>query len=118
MTVNDLEGVLQKIALRDKVDESREFASRIQSALSAGSHTNSHTRDRGVRKAPFVVLIGAAMPSVLAEVGFISNPQEERLLKRPEQRQKVAESLYKGLSQYAGTLSHFQVAEHRAATAQ
>jgi N-acetylmuramoyl-L-alanine amidase len=51
------------------------------------------------------------MPSVLAEIGFVSNAQDERLLKRPETRQKIAEALYKGLSQYAATLSHFQVAE-------
>jgi len=57
------------------------------------------------------VLIGAHMPSVLAEIGFISNPQFESLMKHPEQRQKIAEALYKGLQSYAATLSHFQVAE-------
>jgi len=111
MTVNDLQDLLQKIALKDKVDESREFAERIQTALCATSTRTAHNRDRGIRKAPFVVLIGATMPSVLAEIGFVSNAQDERLLKRPETRQKIAEALYKGLSQYAATLSHFQVAE-------
>ncbi|MGD0619445.1 MAG: N-acetylmuramoyl-L-alanine amidase [Bryobacteraceae bacterium] len=111
MTVNDLQDLLQKIALKDKVDESREFAERIQTALCAASTRTAHNRDRGIRKAPFVVLIGATMPSVLAEIGFVSNAQDERLLKRPETRQKLAEALYKGLSQYAATLSHFQVAE-------
>jgi N-acetylmuramoyl-L-alanine amidase len=112
LTVNDLQDVLQKIALKDKIDESREFAQRIQNALCASAmKTSAHNRDRGIRKAPFVVLIGASMPSVLAEIGFVSNTQDERLLKRPETRQKIAEALYKGLSQYAATLSHFQVAE-------
>jgi N-acetylmuramoyl-L-alanine amidase len=111
MTVNDLQDLLQKIALKDKVDESREFAERVQTALCATSTRTTHNRDRGIRKAPFVVLIGATMPSVLAEIGFVSNAQDERLLKRPETRQKIAEALYKGLSQYAATLSHFQVAE-------
>jgi N-acetylmuramoyl-L-alanine amidase len=110
MTINELQGVLQKIALKDKVDESREFAQRIQAALSASSKA-ARNRDRGIRRAPFVVLIGATMPSVLAEIGFVSNVQDEKLMKRPETRQKIAESLYKGLSQYASTLSHFQVAE-------
>ena len=110
MTINDLQDVLQKIALRDKVDESREFAQRVQTALIASAGRTSRARDRGVRKAPFVVLIGATMPSVLAEIGFVSNPQDERQLKKPETRQKIAEALYKGLSQYAATLSHFQVA--------
>jgi N-acetylmuramoyl-L-alanine amidase len=57
-----------------------------------------------------VVLIGATMPSILVEIGFVSNSREETLLKRPDHRQKLAEALYNGLSRYAETLSHFQVA--------
>ena len=111
-TVYDLHSLLQKIALKDKVDESREFAGDIQHSLYlASKRSNSRTRDRGVRKAPFVVLIGASMPSVLAEVGFISNPRDEKLMRRPQHRQQIAESLYHGVAQYAGSLSHFQVAE-------
>lgn len=109
-TVYDLQDLLQKIALKDKVDESREFASRIQTSLYAMAKTPAKTRDRGVRKAPFVVLIGASMPSVLAEVGFISNPHDETLMKKPEYREKIAEALFKGVAGYASTLSHFQVA--------
>jgi N-acetylmuramoyl-L-alanine amidase len=52
------------------------------------------------------------MPSVLAEIGFVSNPKDEALLRRGETRQKIAEGLYKGLSQYAATLSQFQVASN------
>jgi N-acetylmuramoyl-L-alanine amidase len=59
-----------------------------------------------------VVLIGASMPSVLAEIGFVSNPRDEAAMKRPEVRQKIAEALYKGLSQYAGTLSQAQFARN------
>ena len=69
-------------------------------------------RDRGVKKAPFVVLIGASMPSILVEIGFISNPKDEALFKKPAYRQRIAERLYKGLSQYAATLSEFQVAKN------
>ena len=115
MTVGDLQDVIQKIALHEKVDESREFATHIQTALYASSRrSDAHSRDRGVRKAPFVVLIGAAMPSVLAEIGFVSNAQDEKLLRRPEQREKIAEALYRGIAQYASGLSHFQVADRRA----
>ena len=64
-----------------------------------------------MKKAPFVVLIGAQMPSVLAEIGFLSNPREETLLKRPDYRQKLAEALYRGVQRYADGLSHFQVAQ-------
>jgi N-acetylmuramoyl-L-alanine amidase len=112
-TVFELKDLLQKIALKDKVEESREFAAKIQSALyGVSAKNNVRSKDRGVKKAPFVVLIGASMPSVLAEIGFVSNPRDEAAMKRPEVRQKIAEALYKGLSQYAGTLSQAQFARN------
>lgn len=114
-SIHELTELLQKIALKDKVEESREFASKVQSSLhSASLRQNSRSRNRGVKKAPFVVLIGAFMPSVLVEIGFVSNARDEALLKKSDHRQRVAEALYKGLSQYAGTLSHFQVAQTKA----
>ena len=66
--------------------------------------------NRGVKQAPFVVLIGATMPSVLAEVSFISNPDEEKRLKTPDYRQKIAESLFQGIKSYAETLSSTKAA--------
>ena len=51
------------------------------------------------------------MPSVLAEIGFLSNSKEEALLKKSEYRQKLAEAIYHGVSKYAESLSHFQVAQ-------
>jgi len=63
-----------------------------------------------VKKAPFVVLIGASMPSILAEVGFVTNSREESLLKRSEHRDRLAEALYKGVADYASTLSKMTVA--------
>lgn len=111
-TIFELQDLLEKIALKNKVEESREFATRIQSALFAlSSKTDSRAKDRGVRRAPFVVLIGASMPSVLAEIGFISNAHDESIMKREDYRDRVAEALYKGVSSYANTLSHFQVAQ-------
>ncbi len=109
--VYELKDLLQKIALQDKVEESKEFAARVQASLYSLSSRTAKQRNRGVKKAPFVVLIGAQMPSILAEIGFVSNPREEALMNRPEHRQKIAEALYKGVAQYAGTLSHFQIAQ-------
>ena len=63
-----------------------------------------------MKKAPFVVLIGASMPSVLAEIGFLTNASDEALLRETEHRQKIAEALYKGVAAYADTLSHFTIA--------
>ena len=110
-SIHDLNDLLQQVVLKAKVEESREFAQRVQSSLySMSAKMNTRSRDRGVRKAPFVVLIGATMPSILAEIGFVSNPHDEPLLKKPEQQQKIAEALYKGIEQYANTLSHEQIA--------
>jgi N-acetylmuramoyl-L-alanine amidase len=113
MSIYELQALLQKIALKDKVEESREFASRVQSSLYALSArpADARSKDRGVKKAPFVVLIGASMPSVLAEIGFISNAHDESIMRREDYRQRTAEALYKGLSSYASSLSHFQVAQ-------
>ena len=110
-SIFDLRDLIQKISAHDKASESRDFADRIQSALFAfSSKTFTAEKNRGVKKAPFVVLIGANMPSVLAEIGFVSNPREEALLQKPTYRQKLAEAQYRGVSKYAQSLSHFQVA--------
>lgn len=113
MSVSELQGLLEKIALKDKVEESREFASRVQTALYtlSAKTTDARSKDRGVKRAPFVVLIGASMPSVLAEIGFVSNAHDESVMRREEYRERTAEALYKGISNYAGSLSHFQVAQ-------
>jgi N-acetylmuramoyl-L-alanine amidase len=112
-SVHDLSDLVKKIALNDKLDESREFAARLQSAgyeLAVKSHGKS-IRNRGVKKAPFVVLIGAEMPSVLVEIGFMTNAREEALFRRSEHRDEIAEALFNGLSRYANTLSNFRVAQ-------
>ena len=110
-SIFELQDIIQKITLHEKLDESREFASRIQTALFGFSSRNiPGQKNRGVKKAPFVVLIGASMPSVLAEIGFLSNPREESLLKKSDYRQKLAESLFRGVAKYAESLSHFQMA--------
>ncbi len=99
--VHDLEDLVSKIAKNEKIEESRDFAGIVQDSLSKRvGVVNSGDRNRGVRKAPFVVLIGANMPSVLAEISFISNPSDEQWLKKPENRQKVAEGLYRGIETY------------------
>ena len=115
-SVYELKDLLQKIALTDKVGESREFASKVQSSLfSLASRGNPKLRNRGVKRAPFVVLIGASMPSILTEIGFVSNPKDETLMNRGDYRQKMAEALHKGVSQYSSSLSHFEVAQRGSA---
>ena len=104
--IHDLEDMVKKIARNEKIDESKEFAEDIQDSLAKRMQKTSKTvKDRGVRKAPFVVLIGADMPSILTEISFLSNPADEKLLKQPEYRQRVAEGLYQGVASYLQSMN-------------
>ena len=76
-SIHELQTLVQKIALNEKVQESRELAGIIQQALYTNLARNRSLKNRGIKKAPFVVLIGAQMPSVLAEIAFLSNPRDE-----------------------------------------
>jgi N-acetylmuramoyl-L-alanine amidase len=110
-SIHELQDLVKKIALKEKIDESQEFASDVQSSLHSGlAAKNPGERDRGVKKAPFIVLIGANMPSILAEISFVSNPGDERRLATSDYRQKIAESLYRGIAKYVGGLSGVKVA--------
>jgi N-acetylmuramoyl-L-alanine amidase len=110
-SIHELQDLVKKIALKEKIDESQEFASDVQNSLHSGlAAKNPGVRDRGVKKAPFIVLIGANMPSILAEISFVSNPGDERRLETPEYRQKIAESLYRGIAKYVSGLSGVKVA--------
>jgi len=107
-SIHDLQDLVKKIVLRENMDESRELAQRVQAAMSKRHDSGP---DRGVKQAPFVVLIGATMPSILAEISFISNPEEEKALKTPQYRQQIAESLLNGVRSYADTLSGVKTAK-------
>ena len=110
-SIHELQDLVKKIALKEKIEESREFASDVQQSLHSGLAAKSPgIRDRGVKKAPFVVLIGANMPSILAEISFISNPGDEKRLRSSEYRQRIAESLYRGISRYVNGLAGVKVA--------
>jgi N-acetylmuramoyl-L-alanine amidase len=111
-SVFDLRDLTQKITLNDKLEESKEFARLIQASLFPfAARYEPGIKNRGVKKAPFIVLIGAHMPSVLVEIGFLSDAKEETLLRNGDHRQRLAEALYRGVSRYAQGLSHFEVAQ-------
>jgi N-acetylmuramoyl-L-alanine amidase len=110
-SIYELRDLVKKIALKEKIEESREFAGDVQESLHSGLAAKSPAiRDRGVKKAPFIVLIGANMPSILAEISFVSNPTDERRLETAEYRQRIAESLYRGIAKYVNGLSGVKVA--------
>jgi len=116
-SIHQLSDLVKKIALKDKIEESREFASDVEASLYGGLQKgNAGLKDRGVKKAPFVVLIGANMPSILAEISFVTNEKDARQLQEPEYRERVAESLYKGVAKYAGGLSGTRPPAERAST--
>jgi len=110
-SIHELQDLVKKIALKEKIGESREFASDVQRSLYAGLSAKSpNLRNRGVKKAPFVVLIGANMPSILVEISFVSNPDDAKKLKTNDYRQRIADSLYKGVFKYVNSLSGVKVA--------
>jgi N-acetylmuramoyl-L-alanine amidase len=105
---------VKAIALNNKLDESRDFATQVQRAMiERVRSTNKTAKDLGVKQAPFVVLIGAAMPSVLAEISFVTNPQEARLLRSPAYRQRIAEALLAAIRKYQTSLKRITAVAHQ-----
>ena len=103
--MRSLPEIVRAIALNNKIDESRDFASIVQNTMYAQMRkSNKDLRNLGVKQAPFLVLIGATMPSVLAEVSFITNRQDALLLKTDKYRQQIAEALYTGVLRYQQSL--------------
>ena len=105
-SLHDLQDIIKKIARNEKLEESKEFAIDIQDSLARRLLLVSRSeKNRGVKKAPFVVLIGADMPSVLSEISFVSNPNDEKLLRKTDQRQRIADGLYRGIASYLDSLN-------------
>ena len=103
--MHQLPDIIKAITLNNKLDESRDLAGMVQESLVTSlKTTNRDVRSRGVKKAPFVVLIGAAMPSVLAEISFITNRQELQLLKTAGYKQKIAQALHTAVLRYRSSL--------------
>ena len=105
--IRDLENLLKKIALEDYNRESRDLAQDVQKQLITHLSVNGRKqKDRGVRQAPFIVLIGSNMPSILTEIGFISNPDDEKFFKTDAAYREVAEAIYKGIEAYFQSLGN------------
>jgi len=89
------------VDIRTKVFESRRFASAIQQALYGTiAASTPGTRNRGVKQAAYAVLTGTTMPAVLAEISFVSSPEDEVRLQDPAYRQEIAEALFRGIQRY------------------
>jgi N-acetylmuramoyl-L-alanine amidase len=111
-SVHQLQSLIKKIALTEKVEESQEFARDVQHDLTRRmARIGDPEPNRGVKKAPFVVLIGANMPSILAEISFLTNPHDASLLRKGSFRQQIAEALFHGILDYMRNLGSVNVAE-------
>jgi N-acetylmuramoyl-L-alanine amidase len=117
LPMSSLSEIVRVIALNSKFDESRDLARQVQVSLVRRLRAQQlNVRDLGVKQAPFVVLVGASMPSVLAEVAFITNKQEGRLLASETYRQRAAEALLEGISRYQRSLKKTQIASQQPAS--
>jgi N-acetylmuramoyl-L-alanine amidase len=111
-SVHQLQDLIQKIALNNKIEESQELARNIQTVLyKRMSKVSRGIHNRGVRQAPFVVLIGANMPSILTEISFLSNAHSERLLKSSAYREQIAKALFNGVEVYINNLGSVRMAQ-------
>lgn len=98
--VNYLQAILNELAKDFNTERSLEFAHLTMESFSVGLKKRYNMVKLGVKRAPFYVLVHTDMPSILAEISFISNPYEEDLLKKDDYRQKIAESLFEGIKEY------------------
>jgi len=108
----DMRKILDGIYADVRQDESRRLAGEIEHNLfGALRKVNPHLDDRGVKRAPFVVLVATDMPAVLAEVSCLSNPKEAKLLGDEDYRQYIAFALYDGIQAYADSTQRPTIAE-------
>jgi len=103
--VSDLDDIIKKYLLSSKIEESEKFAGYVQNSIyTSVSPKYKPFKNKGVKKAPFIVLIGADIPSILVETSFISNPTEEKRLNSSKYRARIAEGIYKGIKQYSSEI--------------
>ncbi len=104
-SMGQLPEILKAIALNAKLAESRELATMVQTSMVRRLKAQSRSvRDLGVKQAPFVVLIGAQMPSVLAEISFVTNRADASTLKQAGNRQRIAQALFDAILKYQSSL--------------
>lgn len=104
--IAELQGLLHQIMNNSKIAESSDFAHQVQNSMVRNvlASQNKSSRNRGVKTAPFYVLLGANMPSILVEVSYLSNSEDAKLLSSSQYRQKLAQSIADGIQRYTGSL--------------
>jgi N-acetylmuramoyl-L-alanine amidase len=101
-SLSDLEEIVKNYLLSSKIDESNRLANYVQnSVVDLISTKHNPVNNKGVKKAPFIVLIGADIPSILVETSFITNPREEKKLKNPIYINDIADGIFTGVKAYS-----------------
>jgi N-acetylmuramoyl-L-alanine amidase len=117
--MHSLPDIVRAIALNNKINESRDLAETVQHSMAKRLGAKNRTlKDLGVKQAPFVVLIGAVMPSVLAEISFVTNKQDGALLKTQAYRQQIAQALFDAILDYQQGLKRMNAVAGKKATNQ
>jgi N-acetylmuramoyl-L-alanine amidase len=117
--MHSLPDIVRAIALNNKINESRDLAGTVQRSMVKRLGARNRTlKDLGVKQAPFVVLIGALMPSVLAEISFVTNKQDGALLRTPAYRQHIAQALCDAIVSYQQSLKRMNAIAGKKATTQ
>jgi N-acetylmuramoyl-L-alanine amidase len=99
-SIGEMQDILASLMKNSKIDESSRLARFVQTNLISGLNKTFKPRDLGVKQAPFYVLIGAEMPAILAEISFITNPEEAKLLQTDEYLDKIAKQIAAGVVAY------------------
>ncbi|HYT69466.1 MAG TPA: N-acetylmuramoyl-L-alanine amidase [Vicinamibacterales bacterium] len=116
-SMHSLPDIVKAIALNNKINESRDLAVTVQKSMAKRlGARNRSLKDLGVKQAPFVVLIGAVMPSVLAEISFVTNKQDGTLLKAVAYRQQIAQALFDAILNYQQGLKRLNSVAGKKAT--
>jgi N-acetylmuramoyl-L-alanine amidase len=105
--ISDLQFILADLVLNSKVEESSDLAEAIQSSAVAHVGEKYGIRNHGHRHAPFYVLMGAKMPAVLVEMGYLSNKDDAANLSSAKYRRRIAEGIVQGLLQYKKNIESF-----------
>jgi N-acetylmuramoyl-L-alanine amidase len=105
--ISDLQTILNDLMLNTKINESSRLAHNVQEGMRVTTRKSyKQIKSLGVKQAPFYVLIGAQMPAILVEVGFLTNRSERKRLLSAKYQKRVAEGIYAGISSYIQSIDN------------
>ncbi len=106
-SISDLQVILTDLMLNSKLKESKDLAKSVHSRVVSSVRQKHKVRDHGVRSAPFYVLMGAKMPAILVELGYLTNPEEAKRLQSDDYLKLLAAGVVKGVAAYKKNIERF-----------